>query len=298
MKLIRMAAVGLALTMVAQHASADVLDGSRAGDSYGSALSVQTVQTGFGDNFSELNAGYATAIEGDMLRMIFTGNVEANFNKLDIFIDSVSGGDNVIDGANARADDDGLFTAMSGFTFDSGFEADYALIARRGNAGGDKFDFTMMTVADTSVTSFFEDIFSGALEGSNADIGNGVGVAYDNSNTAGVTGGSDAADQAAAAAVETGLEIWIPLSLIGNPGLGDTILISVMQNNQGHDFLSNQFLGGLPAPQGNLGGGVGSVDLNQFAGDQFFAVTVVPEPSAFAVLGCIALGMVSRRRRK
>ena len=36
------------------------VDGTIAGDAYGAAVSVQTVQTQFGDNASELNAAYGT----------------------------------------------------------------------------------------------------------------------------------------------------------------------------------------------------------------------------------------------
>lgn len=86
----------LAALFAAQHVSADVLDGSRAGDPYGSAIAVQQVQTQFGDNFSELNAAYGVATEGAFLKVILTGQVENNFNKLNIFIDSVAGGQNNI----------------------------------------------------------------------------------------------------------------------------------------------------------------------------------------------------------
>ena len=57
--------------------------------SYGAPIVVQGVQTGFGDannpqgalGGSELDAGYAT-ISGGRLFMMFTGNLEPNFNKL------------------------------------------------------------------------------------------------------------------------------------------------------------------------------------------------------------------------
>ena len=130
--------------------SAQTLDGSIAGDSYGSALSVQTVETQFGDNFSELNAAYGQASTTDsLLRLIITGNLESNFNKLNIFIDSKAGGQNIIGpdtdngGVNPSTDNDGLFDNYSGvgpngagngpgFTFDAGFESDFVIIARNG----------------------------------------------------------------------------------------------------------------------------------------------------------------------
>lgn len=126
-----------------------------------------------------------------------------------------------------------------------------------------------------------------------AALPNGIGVAVDNSNVAGVTGGSDAANQAAAAAVATGIELSIPLAALGNPG--GAFRISAMINGSNHDYLSNQFLGGLTPPQGNLGGDgagsfngtVGQLNLNSFAGDQYF--TVVPEPASLALFGLVCL---------
>ena len=313
----------LGLALLAPAAMADTLDGSKVGDSYGSALAVQQVQTQFGDNLSELNAGYAVANNG-MLRLMLTGQVENNFNKLNIFIDSVAGGQNTIGpdtnngGVNPGTNNDGIFDNYSGvgaggsgngpgFTFDSGFNADYVFIARNGNAGGDRFDFNFLSVGNASVAEESFDIFGGSLTGVNASVGaSGIGVAYDNSNVAGVTGGTGAADQNAALAVDTGLELWIPLSAIGDPQVGDTILISAHINGNGHDYLSNQSLGSFQPPQGNLGGDgsggfnndVSALDLNSFAGVQFFAVTVVPEPASIGLLAMAAVGMVVRRRRK
>ena len=50
-------------------------------------------------------------------------------------------------------------------------------------------------------------------------------------------------------------------------------------NNQSHNYLSNQFLGGVAGPQGNLGGdeaggftGEGAIDMTHFAGNQFFTI--------------------------
>jgi hypothetical protein len=311
----------LALLIASGTSSADTLDGSRAGDSYGSALSVQTVQTQFGDNASELNAGYANAsINNGLLRLIFTVNLENNFNKLNIFIDSQAGGQNTIladdnnGGVNPGTNSDGIFENYSGvgaggsdngpgFTFDAGFTADYVLIARNGDS---KFDLNLLSISNALIAEETFDIFGGSTEGSNASVGaSAIGVAFNNSNSAGILGGTGAADATAAQAVETGLEFWIPLASIGNPGFGDTILISAHVNGSNHDFLSNQSLGGFAAGQANLGGdGAGNfnndvslINLNNFSGNQFFTVTVVPEPSAMTLLGVFGLGLVTRRRR-
>lgn len=302
--------------------SAVTLDGSIAGDGY-TLYSVQTVQTNFGDanpnGGSELDAAWAQ-VSGGTLYLTITGNLESNFNKLNVFVDSVAGGENVItndtnNGGN-NPTNDGWASKYAGFTFDAGFAADYMIILRNGNFGGDRFDVDFNSVGNTSVLEQSSNIFSGSLAGSNASVGS-LGVAHDRSNTAGVTGGSGAADPSAAAAVQTGIELAIPLSAIGNPGVGDCINISAMINGSNHDYLSNQFLGGLTPPQGNLGGDgagnfngtVGNIDLEDgvtpapdsvpyATGLQYFTVCIVPEPASLALIGLSLVGLTCVRGRR
>lgn len=294
--------LALASLALPQVASSAVVDGFR-DVSYGSALAVQTVQTGFGDanpnGGSEWNAAYGK-IEAGRLYLMLTGNLEANFNKLEIFIDSKAGGQSVFDSSG----NDGA-GAMDGLVFDAGFTADYHLIARRGNdSGNDRFDLDFANLGAQSASGY-GDILGGTVGAGNTGTGVNaslIGVAYDNSNVAGVTGGSGAADQGAALAVLTGLELSIALSDLGATG---DIRVMVGQNNQGHNYWANQFLGGLPAPQGNLGGdenggftGEGAINMQNFAGNQFFTVTPVPEPSTFVLAGMGLATLLAFRRRK
>lgn len=289
-------------TAFAGHASAITLDGSIAGDGYGAAAAVQTVQTQFGDNASELNAAYAR-IDAGVLHLVLTGNLENNFNKLNVFIDSVAGGQNVLtadaNNGGSNPENDNWANKHNGLTFDAGFEADYVITMRNGSG---TFDIDFATVGGG--LGAFEaagNVFGGSDTGSNAAAlpGAGIGVAFDNSNAAGILGGTGAADASAAQAVQTGIELSIPLSAIGNPA--GPFRVSAMVNGSNHDFLSNQVLGGLPAGTGNLGGDgtgnftgtLGGVDFNQFAGDQYFTV---PEPTSLALVGLGGL-LVARRRR-
>ena len=290
------AASALAACASIASAQTPVVDGTRDA-SYGGALAVQTVETGFGDNFSEMDAGYGR-IDSGRLYLMLTGNIENNFNKLEIFIDSKAGGQSVFDSSG----NDGA-GVMDGLQFDSGFTADYHLIARRGSG---QFDLDFANLGAQSASGY-GNIFSGADFGS-GNTGTGVnassiGVAYNGSNIAGVAGGgSAAADQTAAQAVTTGLELSIDLLDLG--WTGGSINVMVGQNNQNHNYWSNQFLGGLPAPQGNLGGdeaggftGEGAINMQNFGGDQFFTVAV-PEPATMSLLALGALALTRSRRTR
>ena len=110
---------------------------------YGGPLAVQTVQTQFGDSTGgvtgggELDAGYAV-IDGGRLYVMLTGNIENNFNKMSVFIDSRPGGENVLTNV-PQYDFNNVSQNFGGLTFDSGFNADYHLFGRWGG-GGNTFE--------------------------------------------------------------------------------------------------------------------------------------------------------------
>jgi PEP-CTERM motif len=307
-----------------------IVDGSRDLE-YGAPVSVQLTQTQFGDasppgalGGSELDAAYAR-IFGGRLYLLLTGNLEPNFNKLEIFIDSRAGGENTL--SNAPGYD--FFTGsiwlsqnLGGLKFDAGFEPDYHLFTRWGSGtGAYNADFidrqggvNNMVPGSTGATpNAVGLVASGSIAAGNVGpnasasaLTQNLDFAINDNNSAGVTGGTGAANPADAAAVLTGMEFSIALADLGNPAPGSTILIAAMINNGDHNYLSNQVLGALPPPQGNLGGdGNGnftgtlvSVNFNQFAGPQYFAVGVpVPEPSAIASLAIALAALAGRFRR-
>lgn len=267
---------------------------------YGAALAVQSVDTGFGNaaggnvqtaSGSELDAAYARTSGAD-LNMMLTGNLESNFNKLEIFIDFRAGGMNTLDGSIPGAG------ALTGLTFDADFSADLWISV---TCGGGPFG-VYVNAWELGVGSPSDYLGSNSGSGALGGGGNnwlGLALGLDNSNGAGIGGGNGAANAAAALAVSTGVEISIPLAFFG--GSVNGAKVSAMINGGGHDYLSNQVLGGLPAGTGNLGGdGAGGftgslsgVNFNQFAGNQYF---VIPAPGAAALLGLG--GLVALRRRR
>ncbi|OHB78012.1 MAG: hypothetical protein A2W31_17900 [Planctomycetes bacterium RBG_16_64_10] len=312
-------------------AFAITVDGTR-DPGYGPPVAVQTVETQFGDasppgalGGSELDAAYAK-IEGGRLYLLLTGNHEPNFNKLDIFIDSQPGGENIL---SATPDYDffngsvWISSNLQGLTFDSLFEADYHLFSRWGGGGSPgpyEVDFVdraggaaALVPGSSGVGSATVGLVSTGSIAAGAVGPNAAGTALtqplhfaiNNNNAAGVVGGTGAANQAAAAAVATGMEFSIALADLGSPGNGAVIRISAMVNNGDHNYLSNQTLGGLPAGTGNLGGdGAGGftgtlsgVDLGSYQNTPQSLRIVVPEPTTVVLAGLAVAGMIWFGRR-
>jgi hypothetical protein len=326
------AALGVSVLVVSAAAvrAVPTVDGTRDAE-YGPALAVQGVQTGFGDanppgalGGSELDAAYAKIV-GGRLYLMLTGNHEPNFNKLDIFIDSKPGGENTLSGTPQYDFFNGstwISQNMVGLTFDTGFTADYHLFSRWGSSsgsynvdfidrqGGASASVPGSTGASPNAVNL---IAAGQIPAGAGAIGpNASGpaltqpleFAINDNNNAGVAGGApNAANPADALAVTTGMEFSIALADLGNPADGSTINIAAMINNGDHNYLSNQILGSLVAPQGNLGGDGGGgftgtlsgVNFNQFPGLQYFSV-VVPEPATGSL--CALLGLCWGRRRR
>lgn len=281
-----------------------IIDGTRDG-SYGSALAIQNNQTGFGDsnlgvidwaNGSELDGAYAR-IEGGTLYLMLTGNLESNYNKLELFFDTQAGGQNKLRGDNPDVDFNGLNRmgddgSGNGMRFDNGFEADYYMTVTGGDVGGGVYglfaNWAQIQTGGGGIGRYLGQGGAGTdgtLNG--GDNPDGIRITINNSNTGGVDGGSGVGN---GDGVLTGVELAIDLNAIGAPA--GTFNMMAFINGGGHDYLSNQVLGGLGGLE-NLGE-PRFVDFSQIAGNQYFTI---PAPSAFALLGLGGLVATSRRRR-
>lgn len=250
---------------------------------YGDPVAIQNTQTTFGNsnlgqidaaNGSELDEAYGV-VGGDYLYIMLTGNLATDNTKLDLFIDSRTGGQNRLLSSNssyplvnlARMCDDG---SGNGLRFDNGFEADFFIQINCGFNSGPFliwFDYIELGVArpvyylganGAGITS--------ALAGGNSPY-----LCFgtvNNTNIGGVTAG---AGNDSGSGVITGVELAIPLKAIGCPT--GPIQICAMINNRLRSLASNQVLKGIGG-----GGSLGDprlVNLGDIAGDQYF--TVVPQ---------------------
>lgn len=284
--------------------------------SYGPLAAIQNNSTGFGNN-EVAHVGYAVGSELDGAAMVIAngslfiqlgGNIESNYNKIEIFIDARDGGQNrilginpdVSNGALQRMGDDG---AGNGLTFDAGFDADLYLSITCGDNGNGNGIYSYVDYAELRTNGDGFGAYAGsgssyALDGVDyidASVGDfGIGVAINNSNIGGVIGG-DGSDCGAPddVAVATGIEIEIPLYLIDwdFEGLPFTdVKVCAFVNSGDHGYVSNQVLGGLGG-MANLGE-PRNVNFEDITGPQYFTLGGVAESCIPAIIGacCFANG--------
>ena len=273
-----------ATTVLCASALGQTVDGSYEGSSAGA---IQNTSTNFGNNDnpdvglaigSELNFGAASIANGN-LYIFLGGNLETNFNKLEVFIDCREGGQNRLRGDNSDVDFNGLNRMGddgngNGLTFDVGFEADMWVTVTCGvNGDGQMEFFASYAELRTDGGGYGGSLgFGGAGADGALVSAKGMSIAVDNSNIDGVAGGTGI-DCGASGDLTgaTGVEIAIPLYLFDWDGEGlqiNSASVSAMINAAGHDFISNQVLAGIYGGE-NLGD-PRSVDFNALPGNQFF----------------------------
>lgn len=311
-----LAVIGMTGSLVlASTASAVIaIDGTLDAE-YGPAVAVQDTPTGFGDNFSELNAAFAK-LDGGNLSLLLTGNLEGNGNAIVLFVDSRAGGaiaEADVNGfgtigsiGGARSDDWGNDTDGSENVspntpsiLDPGFNPDFAIEINRfggGNYFSNVIDFTLpnepnpdrdIYIGDnpadgTTATTTYSRADTNVAKGHGGTIQH----AFNNSNTAGVFGfdfGSPPGALGDPLSATTGYEIMMSAGFLANDG--QPIRIMAFITNDGGNYLSNQFLGaaGLNGATNLAGpgdvGGVPLFDAKQFAGNQYFTIPTSTGPS-------------------
>lgn len=282
-------------TMAAAQVSSIVMDGA-ADAAYGDPVAVQNTNTQFGDasdgtagfcNGSEIDGLYAFVADG-YLHLLVAGNLESNFNKLEIFIDAIPGeGQNPILGNNNGIDFNALNTmgefvdgetgeVQPGLSFDAAFVPDFWVTFTGGQGTGPKGEPVYDTYCNYAalLTGGGDTGAAGGAGPGSAGakrklvLDNGIEAAIDNSNVAGVIGGTEL-NEDGGAGVTTGIEIAIPLAALGHTA-GDDIGVSAMVNATGHDFLSNQVIGGIGG--GDNLGFPRFVNFDVIEGDQFVVI--------------------------
>ncbi|MEM1329594.1 MAG: GC-type dockerin domain-anchored protein [Planctomycetota bacterium] len=185
---------------------AATIDGALGADDYGMSLFTQTQPTTFGDNDdtsadrangSEIDGVYA-AQDGTNLYILVTGNLNTNFSKLNLFIDSgTASGQNQLSGENPDVDFNGLNrhgeaevgVSGDGLIFDAGFTSDLFVTFTTGNDPTEVYaNFAeTLTVATDGSGDFIGGGAGTTISGGAGTLGEGAEIALDNSNIGGVT---------------------------------------------------------------------------------------------------------------
>jgi len=257
---------------------------------YGSALAVQTVNTsanadntttGGNATGSELDAAYGV-VSGGNLYVFITGNFQNNGNRMALFIADGRAGQSTFSYPS------GSISHFNGSQFSPGFSCTFAMDLNLNSYSVNVSEYLLVTTTGVPASGS-----QGAFAiSSSTGIGSGspnsqgwtapITIALNNNNTGGVTYSSTgtAANQAAAAAVTTGYEMVIPLSDLGNPT--GPIKVMALMTGSSDQGLYNQFLPGLTAPHGSVGGN--TFDFSSTANGYFTVAnsSVVPVVSITA----------------
>jgi hypothetical protein len=267
---------------------------------YGCPLVVQTLGTSFGKNTSmnlayaggsELDAAYGL-IQNKVLFLFLAGNLQNNYNHLNIFFAGGTGVLNSLTNVEPQVsynllNNMGSLSLGSQVTFDSGFKPDYWMGVNIGGSPTTYYlDYAQLwpggTNASGAATNWYYVGFSTPTNGTLVPATNPflIQATVNNSNTNGVDGSSCATNSAyqlnsvAAATVTNGIELAIPLQALGSPT--GVIEVCAFISNDNGTYISNQILGPIATSgcQGNLasGGTSNVVNFGSLPGQHYFLV--------------------------
>ncbi len=257
----------LAMDVVPGAPAESVIDGAAIPADLGAGFLVATQDnaTGLGDNVSELDQFYVRpTTEG--LHIGITGNLATDSTGFCLFFDTIEGGQNelLIHGYSAPPS---VPSRLSGTVFDAGFAPDFLMYINAVDSTYwiDWFELpgdgsiTPKTYRGSNTVSDGDGLLSG---GTNP---NGLEVAFDNTNTAGVTD----TDASGAATATTGFEMFVPYGDVDLPTDPDVEVGLVVLIAETDGSVSNQWLPGLGGGYDNLGV---DPDMTTIPGDQFVRV--------------------------
>jgi len=229
----------------------------------------QNTPTALGDNVSELNQLLLRA-DPDGLLVGISGNLQNDGTALALFFDTVIGGQNIVE-TSAQAAPPGGLSDLTGLRFDAGFNADRLFFI---NAPSGTFYTDQVNLVSGSSTKTYRgngtvNSGHGLLTGGTNP--NGLQVAFNNTNTAGITSSS----VAGAATATKGFEILIPYADLGlaTPFCGTLGVSAFIVRSTGE--VTQQWLPGLSGLSTNPGA---APNMTTIAGTQH-ARTLTPPPS-------------------
>ncbi len=258
----------LAVNVVPNQPAPQVTDGLHVPSDIGpgSLRATQNNATGMGNNVNELDQLYA-CVEGQTLRFGITGNLATDGTALALFFDAVAGGQNTLNTASFPTPPANI-NNISGMILDSGFAPAYILHVNAWS-GTIYVDHYALATAGGGTKRYIGNGTVNDLDGflSGGSNPNGMLVALNNSNTAGVT----ATDASQAGTATSGFELVLPFADLGIAAAQGTIKVMAMLV-RGDGEVGNQFLPGLGGGHANLG--YVPLNLNNIPGPQYLSLAL------------------------
>jgi len=234
-----------------------------------SLIASQSCLTSLGDNVGELDQMFSRR-DGDALKISITGNIPQDATALALFIDvdpatagGFSAGQNTLSTSHLGSPPAGL-AQLDGLTFEPEFSPDamYFVNAPGATMYVDHISLPSVGLAAKEYRgSVAVNAGRGVLAGG-VNL-NGVEVALDNTNSAGITAGS----VAAASSAISGIEFRIPFADLGLAADFNNFISLSACLVRSNGALSNQWLPGLVNGSADLGvaANLGSVSGQQYA---------------------------------